>query len=155
MPDIVAAIGCAQLSKIDDLIESRRAVAAHYRDGIADISGVEPHTSLENDSHVFQLFTIVLKDQKNRQQIIEKLTNEKISCKIYWDPPLHRGNVFTADAHLSLPITESVSNRVLSLPMYPTLSFESVDRVVDLLRDAAEGFHNEAASNDTKNEHIE
>jgi len=140
MSDMVAAVGCAQLSKIDDLIESRRSVAARYREEITDISGIEPHKSLDNDSHVYQLFTIIFENGSHRQHTIETLTNEKISCKIYWDPPLHQGTVFTTDRNLSLPYTESVSSRVLSLPMYPTLSLKDVDSVVTSLRDAATEF---------------
>jgi dTDP-4-amino-4,6-dideoxygalactose transaminase len=140
MPDMVAAVGCAQLSKVDDLIESRRSVAARYHDGIADISGFEPHKSLDKDSHVFQLFTIVFEDESYRQQTIETLTSENISCKIYWDPPIHQRKVFKTDGQPPLPHTESVSSRVLSLPMYPTLSHKDVDRVVGSLRDAAMQF---------------
>jgi len=136
MPDIVAAVGCAQLSKVDDLIKSRRAIAAHYRDGISDISGIKIHKSLDDDRHVCQLFTIIFENKSYRQYAIKTLTSKEISCKIYWDPPLHQGTLFTSDRHPSLPHTDSVSSRVLSLPMYPTLSSRDVDRVLSSLRDA-------------------
>ncbi len=133
MTDMVAAVGCAQLSKVDELIESRRSVAAHYRDGIAAISGIESHNSLNDDSHVYQLFTVEFENESHRKQTIETLTNEQISCKIYWDPPIHRGKLFDTDGQLSLPHTENVSSRVLSLPMYPTLPLRDVDRIVTSL----------------------
>ncbi len=140
MPDMVAAVGCAQLSKVDDLIKSRRLVAEHYREGIAEISGIESHKSLDKNSHVYQLFTVEFENKSNRQQVINTLTNEQISCKIYWDPPIHQRKLFDTDGQLSLPNTETVSSRVVSLPMYPTLSHGEVDRVLISLRDAAAKF---------------
>ncbi len=136
MPDMVAAVGCAQLSKVDNLIESRRSVAARYHDGISAVSGIEPHESLENDSHVYQLFTVRFDNESNRQRAIETLTSKQISCKIYWDPPIHRKKLSVIEEQSSLPHTESVSSQILSIPMYPTLSHGDVDRVLTSLRDA-------------------
>lgn len=130
MSDMVAAIGCSQLSKVDELIDSRRAVAAHYHDKISAIDGVKPHKPTDRSNHVYQLYTVIFQNETTRSRVIDMLTDENISCKIYWDPPLHQNDVFARENRPSLPETNSVSSRVLSLPMYPTLPFADIDRVV-------------------------
>jgi perosamine synthetase len=132
MADMVAAVGAAQLSKVDDNINSRRAVAAHYREELADVTGVEPHEPLTSHDHVYQLYTVRFDSETVRSDVINALTTADISCKIYWNPPLHQNNVFGANQP-SLPSTEKISSQVLSLPMYPTLPLQDVDRVVETI----------------------
>ncbi len=140
MPDMVAAVGCAQLSKVDDLIDARQTVATRYSEGISDIPGIEPPTPRDSDTHVYQLFTVLCEKHSIRQRLIETLTEAQISCKIYWDPPVHQNEIFGVNDHDPLPQTAEISSRVLSLPMYPTLPLADVDRVVDTLRDAVTDF---------------
>lgn len=132
MSDMVAAVGVAQLSKVDDNINSRRAVAAHYREGLTDVTGVEPHEPLTSHDHVYQLYTVRFDSETVRSDVINALTAADISCKIYWDPPIHQNDVFGANQP-SLPNTEKISSQVLSIPMYPTLSLQDVDRVVETI----------------------
>jgi len=136
MTDMVAAVGCAQLSKVDNLIDQRQTIAARYRNGISEIPGIEPHESRASDTHVYQLFTVLCEENSIRQDLIESLTDAQISCKIYWDPPVHENEVFGSTDDGRLPHTAEISSRVLSLPMYPTLPLADVDRVVETLRDA-------------------
>jgi dTDP-4-amino-4,6-dideoxygalactose transaminase len=135
MTDMVAAVGCSQLAKVDELIDSRRAVAARYHDGLSEVSGVEPHKPADGSDHVYQLYTVSFGTESVRSRVIDTLTDQNISCKIYWDPPLHRNGVFASESQPSLPQTDDVSSRVLSLPMYPTLPLGDVDRVVRTIRD--------------------
>ena len=136
MSDMVAAVGCAQLSKVDQLIESRRAIASRYCDQLSAVEGVKPHDSLDNHNHVYQLFTVLCEDETVRSKMIKKLTADNISCKIYWDPPMHQSGVFATEHHQPLPRTEDVSRRVLSLPIYPDLQLRDVDRVVETIGNA-------------------
>lgn len=147
MPDIVAAVGCAQLSKVDDLIESRQNVASRYHDGLSGLDIVEPHEPIDGHNHVYQLYTILCKNESVRTRVIKTLTAANISCKIYWDPPLHRNEVFGSEQQSSLPQTEDVANRVLSLPMYPTLPLSDVDRVVETIRNVCADTPNKENSN--------
>ncbi|WP_435162000.1 DegT/DnrJ/EryC1/StrS family aminotransferase [Halorubrum sp. SY-15] len=138
MADMVAAVGCAQLSKVDDLIESRQNIAARYHDGLSAVNKINPHKPVEGHDHVYQLYTVLCEDKITRSHIINALTAANISCKIYWDTPVHRNGTFASEQHQSLPQTEDVSDRVVSLPMYPTLPLRDVERVVKTIRDACE-----------------
>jgi dTDP-4-amino-4,6-dideoxygalactose transaminase len=138
MPDMVAAVGCAQLSKVDELIESRRKVAVHYHDGLSTVDGVVPHKPIKGHDHVYQLYTVLCEDENIRSEIINALTAANISCKIYWDTPVYNNGTFASEQQKSLPQTEDVIDRVVSLPMYPTLPLRDVEKVVETIRDVCE-----------------
>jgi len=133
MPDMVAAVGCAQLEKVDELIAQRQQVANRYLDGLADIDALTPHEPAAGCSHVYQLFTVLFDSKSDRMAAIDALSDAEISAKIYWDPPLHQTGVFAEGNHDGLETTESISSRVLSLPMYPSLTPNDIDRVVSVL----------------------
>ena len=136
MSDMVAAVGTAQLSKVDDLINSRRSVAARYNKALSAIDGIETHQPLEGNDHVYQLYTVLFDNESIRSRVIEALGDQEISCKVYWDPPVHTTGVYTSDKDESLPQTDHISSRVLSLPMYPSLPLADVDRVAKVISNA-------------------
>lgn len=140
MSDLTAALGCSQLDRIDQLIEGRQRAAAELDDGLTGIDGIRPHEPLPGSTHVYQLYTVELADRIDRDHIIDVLDDSGISSKVYWDPPVHRTEYYTAtnDGIPSLPTTDDVSGRVLSLPMYPNLSTRQTERIIDAVRDAVE-----------------
>ncbi|WP_049892331.1 DegT/DnrJ/EryC1/StrS family aminotransferase [Natronococcus amylolyticus] len=139
MSDLVAAVGCAQLEKVDELIAERRRVAERYATGLAGIDGIEPQPEPADGRHVRQLYTVTLAPGADREAVIETLSERGIASKIYWDPPVHLTDAYR-DRHErgSLPVTEAVSGCVLSLPMSPVFDNDAVDRVVDGLKAALE-----------------
>ena len=133
MSDMVAAVGAAQLSKVDDLIDSRREVATRYHEGFSTVDEIKTHQPLDSNDHVYQLYSILFETESIRSRVIEALSDLEISCKVYWDPPVHDTEIHTSDGGNRLPKTDHISSRVLSLPMYPTLTLADVDRVVDII----------------------
>ncbi|MFC7136069.1 DegT/DnrJ/EryC1/StrS family aminotransferase [Halobaculum litoreum] len=131
MADINAALGCAQLDRIDDIIERRRAAATRMSEAFADVEGVEPHKPAVDNTHVYQLFTVTLDPLIDRSAVVEGLADRKVASKVYWDPAVHRTEVYDGDSTPDLPVTEDVAGRVLSLPIHPDLSSEETTRIVD------------------------
>ncbi|GAA0512424.1 dTDP-4-amino-4,6-dideoxygalactose transaminase [Halorubrum aquaticum] len=133
MSDLTAALGCSQFDRMDELIQGRRQAANELSDRLADADGVRPHTSLDTGTHVYQLYTIELAEDINRDHMIETLENHNISSKVYWDPAVHQTEYYTRTKNDTpdLPITEDIASRVLSLPMYPNLSKAETDRIAD------------------------
>lgn len=138
MPDIVAALGCSQLEKIDSLIDGRRSAARRMNEGIERIPGVEPPSGVTG-RHVYQLYTVTLDRSLDRQPVIEGLDDRGIASKIYWDP-LHEYPQFEG-AHIpdgGLPVTEEIASRVLSLPIHPELDCDETDSIVNALAEVVE-----------------
>lgn len=135
MPDIVAALGCAQMEKVEELVAGRRRAAEHLTEGVDPIQGVRAPDS-DVGRHVFQLYTVTLDPGIDRDRVISELSERDISTKVYWDP-IHTGEQY-ADATDDLPVTEEVASRVLSLPIHPELSREEANYVTDALASAVD-----------------
>jgi perosamine synthetase len=134
MSDLVAGIGCAQLDKIDELIAGRRRAARRLHDGLDGIDSVSPFRGIPDSFHVYQLYTVLLDPEVDRSGLIDTLAERNISSKIYWDTPVHLTEFYRRDRNTTeetLPVTEEVCSRVLSLPIHPNLTDSEIDRIVD------------------------
>ncbi|QLH81202.1 DegT/DnrJ/EryC1/StrS family aminotransferase [Halosimplex pelagicum] len=129
MPDMVAALGCSQMERIDTLIEGRRRAALTMNDAFESTEGVSPHT-MNDGRHVYQFYTVTFDLEIDRDAVIEHLAERNISSKVYWNPPVHESE-FYSGSDWDLPVTEELSQRVLALPMHPELSPREVERIID------------------------
>lgn len=138
MSDITSALGCSQLDRIGTIIEGRQKAAKQLTTGLKSISGVQPHSSLNNATHVYQLYTVELSQSIERGEVIATLEEQGIASKIYWDPGVHRTKYYREYKHTvpELPVTESVTGRVLSLPIHPNLTSKETKRIVAAVADA-------------------
>jgi len=137
MSDLTAALGCSQIEKVDEFIQDRRSVAAGYNEGFGEIAGVTPHRTLDGATHVYQLYTIELAPDVERETVIDHLQERDIGVKVYWDPPVHRtaAHEDVLDPDRELPKTDRVASRVLSLPIHPNLTDREIERVVQAVQD--------------------
>ena len=136
MPDMVAALGCSQLDRIDSLIEGRREVALVMNEAFAETEGVSPHT-MDDGRHVYQFYTVTFDQEIDRDAVINHLAERQISSKVYWNPPIHRSEYYSS-GDWDLPVTEELSQRVLSLPIHPELSPKEVERIINGVQSACE-----------------
>jgi dTDP-4-amino-4,6-dideoxygalactose transaminase len=133
MPDVIAALGCSQIGKVEKHIQSRRKVADKYNTTLDDVDGVEPVRGRDSDGdrNVFQLYSVLCDSQSVRSAVVAELKSRDISSKIYWDPPVHRTKAYDDTECAQLPTTEDVSIRILSLPIYPSMSDSDIVRVIE------------------------
>ncbi|MFC5970129.1 DegT/DnrJ/EryC1/StrS family aminotransferase [Halomarina salina] len=132
MADVVAAIGCSQLDRIEELVARRREAATRLNRGFEGVEGVRPHSS-PTGRHVYQLYTVELPRGVDREAVVSRLAERDIASKVYWDPPVHRTEYYLRehdDPRTPLRVTEDVSSRVLTLPMFPGLTEAETDRIV-------------------------
>lgn len=133
LDEIQAAILRVKLPHIDDYNFSRRRVAHRYNELLA---GTGVTTPFEDGvgTHVFHQYTI-LSDQ--RDAIMKALQAQQMACAIYYPIPLHRQKAFAdTTAGVTLPVTDSVAARCLSLPIYPELPDASIERITQVIRGA-------------------
>ncbi|MFC4357680.1 DegT/DnrJ/EryC1/StrS family aminotransferase [Halobium salinum] len=141
MPDLIASIGCAQLDKIDDLIGGRQAAAGRLNDGFSAVKGVEPVPYHPNGTNVYQLYSVVLGDGVDRDELIASLAADGVAAKVYWEPSAHQTDYYRGQeryTNVTLPVTEEIASRVLSLPIHPKLTEAETDRVVNAVRKGVE-----------------
>lgn len=122
-----AALGLSQLKKVDKLIAMRRKVADTYRQELDGIKGISI-PSEEGYFDVHQMFTVRIKDQKTRDGLIDHLGKNGVACKVYFHP-VHQYSVFKGCPANGLEVSEEMSGKVLSLPIYPSMADEDISYV--------------------------
>ncbi|MCP4549024.1 MAG: DegT/DnrJ/EryC1/StrS family aminotransferase [bacterium] len=132
-----AAVLQVKLGHIDEWNRQRRARAARYNQ-LIDEAGLASHVTCprlpRGEEHVFHQYTLRV---GNRDPLLTRLHENEIGAAIYYPVPLHRQECFKElpSAQRSLPVTERLTEEVLSLPIYPELTDEQQVFVVDVIRE--------------------
>jgi perosamine synthetase len=134
--DLAAAIGLAQLDRLDERTEQRRRNAARLADGLR---GYLVPSVPAGREHVWHQYTMRFPGE--RQRVIDGLTERGVGTLIYYPVPIHRQEYLHAylpgAADLDLPVTNRLSDEVLSVPVRPNLATEELDAVITAIRDVA------------------
>ncbi|MFH0836258.1 MAG: DegT/DnrJ/EryC1/StrS family aminotransferase [Candidatus Micrarchaeota archaeon] len=128
MTSLCAAIGLAQLKKIDAFTERRRKNAAllnELLDGVVETPFVDSRAK-----HVYHQYTI--KTDK-RDELKEHLKNAGVGSGVYYPQPLHELPTFDA-AHANCPNTIELTKRVLSLPVHPLVTEQDVETIAQSIK---------------------
>ena len=136
--ELRAAIGHAQLGRLDETNERRRQIVERYRRRLGDVPGVRVPFARHPGTSAHYIFPVLLPDAETRRQVIEALSAEGIQTSIHY-PPIHRFTYYRwrfPSAGQDLKLTEGVADRELTLPLYPSLRNDEVDAVVDELKRA-------------------
>ncbi len=136
MHEIQAAVLHVKLSKLAAWNDHRRKIAAIYLEELAS-TNISLPTILPGNNHVWHQFSI-LSDRRNELQTF--LKSREIDSAIYYPVPLHFHAPYQrfGNGHGSLPITERVSEQVLSLPCHQHLSEDAARHVAETVREFCE-----------------
>ena len=136
LDEMQAAILRVKLRRIEEFNRERRRVAHRYGELLADLPVETPHED-GLGIHVYHQYTLLC---DHRDALMEALKQADIASAIYYPVPLHRQEVFAGQCKgLSLPVTESVAKRCLSLPIYPELEDPDIQRIAGVIRGALDG----------------
>lgn len=130
MPNPLAALGYSQFRRLDKMNERRKQLAAAYNNNLSDLCSTPK--LMEGASHVYQMYTVLV-DHKIRNQLIQKLRENDIGASVHFDPPVHK-QPFYADMYpgLELPITERLTQGLITLPIYPAMSEDQQKKVIEI-----------------------
>jgi dTDP-4-amino-4,6-dideoxygalactose transaminase len=141
MNEFQAALGLLQLKYVDQAIGKRKEISEHYRKHLRDLPGITCLEDIPDVRHCYPYFPILI-DQKeygrSRDELYEKLKGHNIFCRRYFYPlisqfPAYRGLESAQPG--KMPVAETVSERVLCLPIYPQLSLPEAEMVAKLIYD--------------------
>jgi perosamine synthetase len=137
--DLQAAVGVAQLEKLDEILELRAAAAARYGELLAGVDGVEAPLPDDAD-HVrsWFVYVVLLGEGVDRARVVAELAEQGIECGeylpcIHLQPYMREAFGF---AEGLCPVAEDASRRTLALPFFPQLEREDQERVAEALAGA-------------------
>ena len=140
LPDILAALGLAQLRKCETLFQQRRFISELYRSKLAETEELElPPAGSANSEHAWHLFIIRLKAGSldiDRNAFIEQLKEAGVGTSVHFIP-LHRHPFYQKRygyGPSGFPNAEDAFSRCLSLPIFPGLKESQVDHIVDAIQ---------------------
>jgi perosamine synthetase len=146
LTDIQAALGIAQLERLDQMLAARAALAAQYSARFAAIGAAEPGAGDPDDlvlpladrgaeRRSWFVYIVRLPKSVDRDHVIDELDRRGIDARPYL-PCIHLSGFYRerfGTTEGQFPVAEDFSRRSLALPFYPTLAEESIERVVDEL----------------------
>lgn len=139
MNEFNAAVGLLRLQHIDTAIEQRKTIDAAYREGLVDIQGFSCHNPPEFMRSNCSYFLIFVEDDYplTHDQLYKKLKANRIDGRRYFYPliaelPMNWDMESVNSTNVAL--AEDAAERAICLPIYPELSGEETDRLIEALR---------------------
>jgi dTDP-4-amino-4,6-dideoxygalactose transaminase len=133
LDELQAAVLRIKLPHLDEWNRERRAAAEQYKQALKPLGVILPYEAPYN-RHIYHLY--VIRDL-HRDSLRQYLTDHNVGTGIHYPVPNHLQNSFKEFSYGpgTLPVTESISNEILSLPMYAGITSNQVERVTNLIHD--------------------
>jgi dTDP-4-amino-4,6-dideoxygalactose transaminase len=143
LTDMAASLGIQQLKRCDDFCRARLRIAERYHSAFADLSELELPPSAPEVQHAWHLYEIKLDLDRlaiDRKDFIQSLKASKVGTSVHFIPlhlhPFYRDELGYQPS--DLPQATAVFERILSLPIYPTMTDADVQHVIGAVRGLVE-----------------
>lgn len=136
LSEVHAALGLLQLKNIDQALQARGKVDHRYRELLAEVDGIRCMQRLHLEKDNYAYFPIVVSEPYplSRDQLFEKFKQHHIFARKYFYPLMTELSVYQ-QYQADTPQAKLLSEQVLCLPMYPTLSAEDIYRIVQVIKE--------------------
>jgi UDP-4-amino-4,6-dideoxy-N-acetyl-beta-L-altrosamine transaminase len=141
LTDLQAALGISQLSRLEEYVSRRHAIARHYDTALAELPVVTPwqHPDIYSGLHLYVVRLQLDRIRRSRRAVFEHLRAQGIGVNVHYIPvhtqPYYERRGFRAG---DFPEAERYYAEAISLPMYPTLTTKQQNQVVAALRAAVQ-----------------
>lgn len=145
MTDLHAAVGIAQLKKLEDMWQKRKEIARSYTEAFGEIQEIETPVVKEDRESAWHLYVIKLKTEMlkiDRNHFIDELKKRGIGTSVHFIP-LHRHPYYRRNFKCKsweFPVSDRSYERIISLPIYPSMTEKDVDRVINSVIDITKQF---------------
>ena len=136
IPTICAGLLLSQLKKINKIIQLRRKKAEYYNKELGKQNEIKIPINLKGYHHVYQLYTIQVNENEVRDKLQQYLEKSGIMTRVYFEP-IHLKTYYREKYNYKigdLPNTEEISKKVVTLPLYPTISNKEMDYVIEKIK---------------------
>ena len=125
MTSVAAAIGRAQLERLPDFTEKRRANARRLTEGLADTPVTTP-TEPPGRRHVYHQYTVRVDD---REAFRDHMDEQGVGTSVYYPKPIHKQSAYESNDQ-SLPAAEAAAREVVSLPVHPGVDGSDARKII-------------------------
>jgi dTDP-4-amino-4,6-dideoxygalactose transaminase len=140
MNEVQAAMGLLQLKHVDQNIEKRRQITLRFRELLANISGIRFMNDIPGVKQCYPYFPVFIDEAEygmSRDELYEKLKTNNIFGRRYFYPlisqfPTYRGLESALPG--KMPVAESITEKVICLPLYPELTGETIYEISKLIK---------------------
>lgn len=138
MTDIAAAIGLAQMDKIDGFNDKRIENAAYLNEGLKDVDGVITPYCADGSKHVYHQYTIRV-EKGDRDDWVDIINECGVGTGIHYPIPLYNQPIYKIlGFEGDCPNAELAADNVISLPVHPNLTKEDLDLVIEAVKSASD-----------------
>lgn len=134
MNEFEAAMGLINLNYVGDAIEKRKVLYEKYLDSLSDLedeSEIKVIRPKDDVDYNYAYFTVKFNSTEKRDYVFDKLPEYNVYAKKYFYPPCNEFPVY--DFERNTPIAHDISNTILSLPIYPSLDVEDVEKICKII----------------------
>jgi len=140
MPNPLAALGYHQLLRLDEMNAQRVALAERYDQLLAEFAPrISTPVVADGATHVYQMYTVMVNDGA-RDAIVNHMRANGVGASVHFDPPVHMQPFYRINYEVDgpMPVTEKLASHLITLPIYPDMTHDDQDWVVESLRNALE-----------------
>lgn len=140
MDELRSSYGLLNLKQVDKAIESRKATALKYREGLKDVPGVRWLEDIEGVRHNYSYFPLFIDEEKygmGRDELYARLKEHNILGRRYFYPLISEFSTYRgleSAAPENLPVAHKLASSVICLPMYAFMEEDDVERVIECVR---------------------
>lgn len=136
MPNILAAMGLAQLEKVDEYLEVKRRNARLYNDLLKGVKGITLTKEVDYVDNCYWLYSILVEDdfRMSRDELLELLKKNGIQARPFF-LPVHNMKPYSENKCGNMEMTLEVSKRGINLPSSVSLKEEEVRKICEIIRE--------------------
>ncbi len=136
MTNLQAAVGCAQMERVDDLVARKRAISRRYRDALVDIPGIGLSPEPDWAYGACWFSGVILERDRHPAvgDVVDQLRTRGIDGRSFWKP-IHLQKPYLSAPREATPVCDAVWRNILTLPCSTGLSEVDQDRVIVALKE--------------------
>ena len=135
MPNVLAAMGCAQLENVDEYIKDKREHASIYNKLLKDIKGIRLPIEKEGCKNVYWLYSVIVEEEYyiDRDKLIKKLKDNGVDSRPFF-MPVHKMPPYEDCRHGDMSVTDEIAMRGINLPSSVGIKTDDISFICNLLR---------------------
>ena len=137
MSTMCAALGLSQLNNFEEIMQLRMKSGNYINEGLKKIKQIRTPFPFENSDHFYQMYTITLEDKLMRDNLQKYLESKGIMSRPYYTP-IHLKTFYKIKYGCmegDLPKTEKISDKILTLPIWPGMKEEEMDFIINTIKE--------------------